>query len=277
MSAYNRVRRLSGWLAWQDFQIMSVLIAAQNSNSKSILEIGVHHGKSFVAMAIASGGRKLYAIDLFGRQDLNIDSSGSGDKMIFLKNLKDFGVDLQRVVIDERLSSEVSASDVASAVGDIDFFHIDGGHHFSAVSSDLDLACKTLSDAGIVAIDDTYRPEWPEVTQAVFASQDFMSCFRLFAIGFNKSYWCRESFVDQFQNVLMNDPLLAATLVRKYPVGGRVTLIFQRYPLPEWSLRQRISWYMGIYYPRIHIRFKRNVLVKRLFGAARVLKRRLRR
>lgn len=277
MTKYSEVRKLSGWLAWQDFQIMMALISHQNSRTNSLLEIGVHHGKSFISMAQVSNRRRLYAIDIFGRQDLNVDDSGRGDKDVFVKNLERFAVDSGRVVIDERLSNDVSASDVISAVGEIDFFHIDGGHHFSAVTNDLNLARSTVADTGVVAIDDTYRPEWPEVTLAVFSNQEFLNDFKLFAIGFNKSYWCRPDCVDEYQNVLLSDAQLSSFLYKACQVDGRTTFVYQRYPLPEWKLWQRFAWYMSTHSPETYGRVKGSDLFAGLMQMSRNLRRQIRR
>lgn len=101
---YIRVRRkeVDGWLARCDGEIFARLLEAQLSNGMTgaIVEIGVHHGKSFIPMALSNDGRLCYAIDIFGRQELNTDISGCGDREIFTRNLTKFGVDANNVFID---------------------------------------------------------------------------------------------------------------------------------------------------------------------------------
>lgn len=257
MTNYSAVRRIAGWLAWQDWRMLQLLVTDQNPQGRALLEIGVHHGKSFVAMAQCAGDRRLYAIDIFDRQEGNIDRSGLGDKDAFLANLRRFGVDPARVTIDERLSNEVAPADVLGAVGPVDLFHIDGGHHIDAVNADLDLALATVSDSGVVAIDDTYRPEWPEVSAAVFAHAGFQAEFMQFAIGFNKSYWCRPDSRQRYQEVLLRDPDLRRFLTRRYAAKGAEVLVYQAYPLPEWGFRALLRWYLGHYWPELYLRLRR--------------------
>lgn len=130
------------------------------------MEIGVHHGKSVLPIACFSGKRKVYVIDVYGKQGKNIDHSGYGDKHAFLNNMKRFKIDMERIVIDERMSNEVTPKDITDSVGVIDFFPIDGGYHAKAVESDINLACKVASENCVIAIDDMFRPEWPEVSGA---------------------------------------------------------------------------------------------------------------
>jgi len=50
----------------------------------SLGEIGVHHGLLFIVLALSSGpDEQLFAVDVFGRQDLNIDKSGKGSRTWF--------------------------------------------------------------------------------------------------------------------------------------------------------------------------------------------------
>lgn len=273
MLMFKDIRKLSGWLAWQDFSIIRTVVSAQNGEGAAVLEIGVHHGKSFIPLAHFSADRKLYAIDVFGRQDLNVDGSGHGDKTAFLGNLHAFGVDASRVTIDERLSNDVSASEILSAIGPVSFFHIDGGHHMSAVTNDLELALRTVTPSGVVAIDDTYRPEWPDVTQAVFSNVDFQHEFRQFAIGFNKSYWCRPDFVQHYQKVIRADSNLDAFLRKTYAVPEGELPIYQEYPLPEWSIASVLRWYTSLRFPGLSVMLQRSSAFRSFVALLRRLKR----
>lgn len=61
-------------------------------------EIGVHHGRFFLAMeAVTPSDVKCFAVDLFGRQDLNIDKSGRGNYRKFMSNCERFASDPARV------------------------------------------------------------------------------------------------------------------------------------------------------------------------------------
>jgi predicted O-methyltransferase YrrM len=272
--SYRKIKSISGWLGRTDFEIFKQLLNGQQSSNRlgSIAEIGVHHGKSFVPMAAYSGNSKLYAIDIFENQEKNIDNSGSGDKEKFLQNLRRFSIDESRVVIDARLSSDVSASDIKNSVGLIKFFHIDGGHHFDAIVNDLELAAQSLTDDGIIVVDDMFRPEWPEVSIGAFSS-DVLSRneFVCFAIGFNKSYFCRSAYVNNYQDILKRSQFLNAFLTKEYKPSDRLILIYQRYPLPEWNFGKLILWWLSIYSPDIYVSVNRSLgaLRKRATGLTR--------
>jgi predicted O-methyltransferase YrrM len=262
--SYNKVKKISGWLGRTDFEIFKELLNAQmhSKTQGAIAEIGVHHGKSSIVMAVFSGNAKLYAIDIFGDQEKNIDSSGRGNKEIFLRNMKRFSIDESRIVIDARLSSEVQAKDIKKSVGSVKFFHIDGGHHLDAILHDIYLASKSLSEGGIIAIDDVFRPEWPEVSIGTFSSEVFRnSDLVCFAIGFNKSYFCHRKYVSLYQKVLKESRFLNAYLTKEYQPRDGVILIYQKYPLPEWGVLTFVLWWLSIYKPEIYV-FLRPKLVK---------------
>lgn len=256
---YRKVTSIEGWLSATDYEIFRRVLDCQQERDVqgAIAEIGVHHGKSFVPLAAFSGASKLYAIDVFGAQDKNIDQSGKGDRETFLNNLKRFSVDLSRLRIDARMSGEVTPADIRNTVGPVRFFHIDGGHHFDAVTSDIRLAVEALAEGGVIAVDDVFRPEWPEVSIAAFCSKEFVAKdIALFAIGFNKSYFSRRAHVHAYQEALAQSDFLAAHLTRVYrPKDDRI-LVFQRYPLPEWSARQIAYWMMSVYAPYSYASFR---------------------
>src|SRR6266478_2890673 len=61
----------------------------ENGVPGDVLEIGVHHGRSAVAVASLRGdGREFFAVDLFeDLQSQNISASGLGNKAAFLRNM----------------------------------------------------------------------------------------------------------------------------------------------------------------------------------------------
>ena len=267
--SYKKIKSISGWLGRTDFEIFKQLLNGQQGSNclGSLTEIGVHHGKSFVVMAACSGDAKLYAIDIFENQEKNIDNSGSGDREKFLQNLRRFSIDDTRVIIDARLSGDVSASDIKDSVGLIRFFHIDGGHHFDAIVNDLQLATQSLTDDGIIVVDDMFRSEWPEVSIGAFSS-DVLSKneFVCFAIGFNKAYFCKSAYVDTYQDVLKKSRFLSAFLTKEYRPIDRLILIYQQYPLPEWGAGRLILWWLSIYWPDTYVLTNRSLKVLKTFA-----------
>ncbi len=161
-----------GWLARTDAEILQVVMEAQCAAglTGSAAEIGVHHGRSMIAICLGlADNEKAYAIDIFDQQHLNKDGSGRGNRDIFEKNLVKFGVAPDAIVIDPRPSDEVKPQDILEAVGPARIFSVDGGHWTSIVQSDLRLAEASIAPHGVIALDDFHRLEWPEVSAGYFA------------------------------------------------------------------------------------------------------------
>ncbi len=249
---YGKLRRVKGWLARSDYEIFKALLKGQaaQGTSGSLVEIGTHHGKSLIPLLIHGGRDKAYVIDIFDDQDQNLDGSGHGDLGILKRNLARFGLGKQRLVLDARLSSDVTPNDILSKVGQVRFFHIDGGHHLEAITADIALADQVMAEGGIIAIDDVFRPEWPEVSMGVFQSKIIQDGqWRAFAIGFNKTYFCQEPFVRTYQDALLKVPFLRMLLQKQYQVKGDKILVFQQYPSPHWGMRRQLLWWTEVYWP----------------------------
>ncbi len=249
---YRKLQSVDGWLARSDYEIFRALLEHQSVDGPqgTLVEIGTHHGKSLIPMVQHGGTDKAYVIDIFENQDKNLDGSGHGDLEKLKANLKKFRVDQERLVFDARPSNEVSPETILSSVGPARFFHIDGGHHLEAIQADIALADKTVVDEGVIAIDDVFRPEWPEVSIGVFQAEPIRDGrWQAFAIGFNKTYFCRADHMERYQAALLADGYLALLLQKEYQVSGSKILVFQRYPSPHWSMRRQILWWTEVYWP----------------------------
>lgn len=251
---YRTMAKIEGWLHFTDFEILKTLCTHQNDTGGAIVEIGVHHGKSLIPLAAFSDERPLYVIDIFDDQEQNIDHSGLGDQAQLLENMRLFDIDRARATIDPRASADVSAQDIKTAVGPVSLFHIDGGHHIDAVQNDISLALAVLSPDGVIAIDDVFRPEWPEVTRGVFSHEKLNSEFVPFAIGFNKTYFCARRHYKKYQMVLLKNADLQHYLSRVYMGKSERTLVFQSYPLPEWRFQRVYRWLQSLFFPERFIR-----------------------
>src|SRR5215469_1187534 len=139
--------RVAGWLYRLDAEIFGLITEYQNRNGLdgSLVEIGLHHGQSFIAMCLSlRDGQKAYGIDLFEQQSLNLDRSGKGDSARVQSNLRAAGVDLSAVILDARPSGSVTPEDILDSVGAVRLFSVDGGHQLEVVRNDLSLAESTL-------------------------------------------------------------------------------------------------------------------------------------
>jgi hypothetical protein len=180
---------------WYEVRFDSVLrqIDAQQGFGH-IGEIGVHHGKSFVHISnLCRRGELALAVDCFDQQQHNQSLSGNGKKQAFLRNVQD----LARVRILEGNSVDFTASDYLAAVeGRFRMFHVDGGHDAETALHDLTEAALTLSEDGVLIVDDVFNADWPAVSEALYrfvAASDI----KPFAIAYNKVCLSRRSFVLQ--------------------------------------------------------------------------------
>jgi hypothetical protein len=187
-------RAVKGWLDGFSARLIGAIggILAEAGRHGGVVEIGVHHGRLFILLHLASTGRHDLAIDVFDDQDLNKDGSGKGDKEIFLRNLRRFGGDPGRVQILQASSLEVTPAEILGRIGRPALFSIDGGHTAECAINDLRLADATVAEGGVVILDDFFNEYWPEV--AVGAStflRDPQARLRPFAISPGKVYLCR--------------------------------------------------------------------------------------
>ena len=76
---------MQGWVEPQTLDILRTLSEAQDGAGVegAVAEIGVHHGKLFIAMQLLNRpGAPAVAIDVFDDQELNVDQSGRGDRAV---------------------------------------------------------------------------------------------------------------------------------------------------------------------------------------------------
>ena len=138
-----------------------------------IAEIGVWHGKSFLALAAgARPGERLVAIDLFDagdptaqRPDLDVTPYGTGFRATFLANLAKFFPATQPEIIE---ASSASFANDQSALGALRLLSIDGGHSSEQTLNDLRLADACLTEEGVCWLDDIFNHSWPGVISGLF-------------------------------------------------------------------------------------------------------------
>jgi predicted O-methyltransferase YrrM len=172
----------------------------------NVLEIGVHHGLSAIAIAALKGlGKQLTAIDLFDdQQDKNLSGSGRGDRRRFEKNMREFYPDSKFIRVIARPSGELTPSDLGSG---FTFVHVDGGHSPEEVFHDLKLCYDILTDGGLIALDDYFNPEYPGVGEgAVEFALRHPAGLRPLVAGYNKVLFQKRG--DNLPNV--NDGFLEA-------------------------------------------------------------------
>ena len=162
--------RVQGWLNASTAVYMTSLEVLQRQVGVhgDVCEIGVHHGKSYLTMAIGlPAGERGVAIDVFGDQAANLDSSGKGDQDAFEGHLDRLGLrDSTDVVASSSLALEEQG--FLEAGRRFRMFSVDGGHTAEVARNDLELAERTLVDDGVVILDDVLNRHWLGVISGLF-------------------------------------------------------------------------------------------------------------
>lgn len=168
----------------------------------SVVEIGVHHGKYFLALAsMAAPGEKALAIDLFEHgQKLNIDASGSGSHEIVLDHARKIGMTNVHTLAGDSMRMTIHN---LTAFIPVRAFSVDGGHYAQATMSDMLLAKCAVGRKGYFMVDDFVNQECAIVADGVFrfmhAHKDhgpfFWGCkkfsLRTAACMLNTWRWCQ--------------------------------------------------------------------------------------
>jgi predicted O-methyltransferase YrrM len=180
--------RIQGWFS-PDAALMFMAynqLIASTGISHNVLEIGVHHGLSAIAVASLRGENGLFfGVDLFeDLQSKNVSCSGQGNKAVFLSNMKTFFVDIGFVRPVTAISTHLKPSDLP---GKFSFCHVDGGHSAKETYRDLELCHHILVPGGLVALDDYFNPAFPGVSEgALRFLLNHQKAVKPIAFGFNK-------------------------------------------------------------------------------------------
>lgn len=165
--------------------VYNQLVAAKGI-SGDVFEIGVHHGKSAIAIASLRGaGRRFFATDLFEElQTQNISNSGLGNKEAFLRNMKAFFEDTSFISTITADSGTLKADDLGY---EFSFCHIDGGHSANETYQDLNLCAQIALPGGLIGLDDYFNPAFPGVSEgAIRFMTEHKEALIPIAIGYGK-------------------------------------------------------------------------------------------
>jgi len=205
---------VKGWLSPGALRAIVLLSDEQRrlNISGGGAEIGVHHGKLLILLyLLGAENEAAVAIDLFSRQDLNVDRSGAGDLERFKRNLQRHA-DTSRLVIHEGDSTQLTAGQLLElGRGHFRLISIDGGHTAEITAHDLATAEGALAQGGIIILDDCFNEEWPGVSEGVHRYFSELRNIVPFGVGANKTFFCHAAFAEQYAGVLTKMDLKAAT------------------------------------------------------------------
>lgn len=162
-------KKVDGWMSPLAMHAIIEFDRIQKAESISgpVCEIGVHHGRLFILLHLLSKqSETCVAWDLFENQDENVDQSGSGDRLQLEMNLKQYGQDLRRVLIQVKNSLDLDSGEVVrQCEGHPRLFSIDGGHTSDITYNDIKIAAGSICDKGIIILDDFFNEAWSGVAE----------------------------------------------------------------------------------------------------------------
>lgn len=195
---------IEGWLS---IDTAYALIALSREQVRlrltpGVAEIGVHHGKSFLALlAGTEPDEKSTAIDVFERQDLNVDYSGAGNRDIFLANVSRFFPDVEPRLIATS-SETLRGAETEHGLHDLRLMSVDGGHTMGLTLNDLKIAERTLGAGGICALDDVLNSHWTGVISGLFRYVYDGGTLIPFAMVPNKLLLCRREYLEHYRTFM---------------------------------------------------------------------------
>lgn len=205
------MQSVAGWLdpgALATLTFFSRLQAREGVGG-SVAEIGVHHGRLFIALCLLrSDSETAVGIDVFEDQHLNVDASGRGSREHLEAHLERFVSDRQGVQVEKADSLQVEPRRLLRLVDDqpVRLFSVDGCHTATHTASDLLLAYETLAPGGIIALDDFDNEAWPTVREGAESALDgkLLNHLEPVAYGNNKLYLARPEWVERYRRALLD-------------------------------------------------------------------------
>lgn len=175
--AYGRYRKrfnhIDGWIDRLTAEVLYRLSVEQVQLGcrGSIVEIGIHHGKSFIPLYLGcAADESAIAIDLFEDQGANIDGSGKGDLPAFLMNVELVCGSAEGIHVLATSSLDVEPASLLALAGPARITSIDGGHTTDITRNDLQIAQAITAEDGVIVLDDVFNPFWPGVMSGLCES-----------------------------------------------------------------------------------------------------------
>jgi hypothetical protein len=205
MLSWDKIDAISGWFGFHSYAVWRSLLDFQSAENLrgDLLEIGVWRGRS--AAVLAAYCRDDEALHLC---DLQVDADALRD------TFEAVGAKGRKIVTISAPSSALAGRlDLRAMHQSLRWMHVDGEHTGVAVYRELELANQLVRPDGLVVIDDFFSPRYPaNTTEAVRYLEKNPFHFRLFAVGFNKGYFCRPESLPKYMDFAverLSDALLA--------------------------------------------------------------------
>jgi predicted O-methyltransferase YrrM len=160
------------------FALLTVLEVQRRDGIRGpIAEIGTYLGKSLIGFGLAAeADEAVIGVDLFldGERDFEADLRANWRRY-------DLPEDLLR--LHRGSSADIDAAAWTALLGaPARLVHVDGRHTRVAALHDLGLAASSLSEGGVIVVDDILHPWYPDITLAAGAFLDRDRGLRAFAL-----------------------------------------------------------------------------------------------
>ena len=233
---YRASKTIEGWSGELTFDMVSIVSDEQrryNVTSRSVGEVGVHQGKSFVWMdALSFVHEHVFALDVFDMQHLNSDHSGGRGLSVdsFWRNIGPIVSSKGRAHIEVIRASSLTTT--ACNLSDrhltpVRLFSIDGSHTGEATYSDCCLAAATLTRGGCMFVDDYLNHGWLGVHEGVHRFlYERRTQYAPLAIAAGKFWICDAMYVQLYRSALLSR-LPAVLVVRSRELNRSMKLVTQ--------------------------------------------------
>ena len=236
--------KIDGWLQPYTAEFITAVADVQRraGHQGAVGEIGVHHGKLFVLLCLARApGERAFVVDVFEDQAANIDDSGFGDRQVLQNNLIRWCGSAENVSVISKSSLNVEPDEILSACGPVRLASIDGGHTAECIYNDLKLIDAVMPDYGVVAVDDFFSEDWPDVCSGGARYMlDPGTRLRPFAVTPNKVFLTSAKFSAFYRSKLVSE-----TPFRRYKAsrmfGSEVDVFHGPPPVPPIGIYLRES------------------------------------
>lgn len=209
LNAYLRegIHQVNGWCLPHLWQTLWPL--AQLTGDGPVAEIGVFEGKFLIGLAKTFGtgpNNRATAIDVFDKQEFNIDKAGVGKLDVLRENANAHGIGAQNIeciAADSLSLNPLDAQRLLARTGPCVFFSVDGCHEVVHTVNDIEFAMSVIANHGLIAIDDYTNPNWPGVQEAVarmYLFRDF--AFIPLAVTCNKLIVCSYSWHRRYMEAI---------------------------------------------------------------------------
>jgi hypothetical protein len=247
--ASRTMETVQGYLTSLDARIIAALLSYQGERNLRghLCEIGAHHGRLFLMLALARRpAERALAIDLFEDDAINTNTRHAGRDKALFANARRLGIKLSDEEVFKTSSLDVEQSDILWRTGGlIRFFSIDGCHLHKYVEHDLGLAEQTLTTQGIIAVDDFFNIDWPDVTLATFDFLRRMDAFTPFAIT-SKLYLAPRAAAESYKNFLLDgsraEEISSVEILGQQVLAPRESTLRKGYNLLRGLVRRNDFW-----------------------------------